>query len=53
LAAGGSKSIEARRSIPRLVGPIIGICGRITPDDAAEGRAAGMDDYVTKRAWLR
>jgi hypothetical protein len=43
----GLNSIGARRSIPRLAGPIIGICGRITPGNAPEGRAAGMDDYVT------
>jgi CheY-like chemotaxis protein len=49
----GTNGIEATRSIRALPPPhgrvpIIGISGRAAPLDEAQGRAAGMDGYVTK-----
>jgi CheY-like chemotaxis protein len=49
----GVDGIEATRRIralppPRGRIPVIGISGRAAPDDEAQGRAAGMDGYVTK-----
>jgi CheY-like chemotaxis protein len=49
----GTNGIEATRAIralpaPRGRVPIIGISGRATPGDEANGRAAGMNGYLTK-----
>jgi CheY-like chemotaxis protein len=49
----GGDGFEATRRIralppPRGRIPVIGISGRATPDDETQGRAAGMDGYVTK-----
>jgi CheY-like chemotaxis protein/nitrogen-specific signal transduction histidine kinase len=49
----GVDGIEATRRIralppPRGRIPVIGISARAAPDDEAQGRAAGMDGYLTK-----
>jgi CheY-like chemotaxis protein len=49
----GVDGVEATRRIrslppPRGRIPVIGISGRAAPDDETQGRAAGMDGYVTK-----
>ncbi len=49
----GIDGIEATRQIRALAAPtrsvrIIGVSGRANPVDQAAGRAAGMDDYLTK-----